>query len=290
MAIDEKGKLNQLITMNSVGLPVLMETWQRAAGIDPALWNIGLAGTTGTVVRSEAEEPYQKVILAGAANADVARLYTTVKWQLAPDTWGLNTFQKALVMEWECKFAVVAAIENTTFFMGLAAGAAATRAAMNLAGFCLTADALNALTDDGGAETVSAVGAPVVTNWMKLTVLAYRGCIEFYVNEVMRARHTTAAPDENLPDVNVYGMFYLPQEALAVWVGLTAYGLGVFVRPTVENGFRYEATTAGTTAAGEPAWPLVLGNTVVDGTVTWTCRARGELHLGDINIRPGVIL
>jgi len=232
MAIDDIGKLNKLITMNSVGMPHLMETWQRPAGIDPALWTIDLGGTTGTVVRSEAEEPYQKVILAGAAFSDTARLYTVHKWQLAPDTWGLNTFQKALVMEWECKFAVAADIENAAFFMGLAAGAAATRAAMNLAGFILTADALNALTDDGGAETVSAVGAPVVTNWMKLTILAYSTCIEFYVNEVLQARHTTADA-EDLPDVNVYGMFYLEQEAAA--------------------------------------------NT-------------GELHLSNINIRPGVIM
>lgn len=57
-----------------------------------------------------------------------------------------------------------------------------------------------------------------------------------------------------------------------VWVTLTAYALGIFRRPTTLNGFRYEVTTAGTTAAGEPAWPTTVGATVVDGTVTWTCR------------------
>lgn len=57
-----------------------------------------------------------------------------------------------------------------------------------------------------------------------------------------------------------------------VWVALTAYSLGVFRRPTVANGFRYEVTTAGTTAAGQPTWPTTIGATVVDGTVTWTCR------------------
>ena len=232
MTMDTAGKLNQLITLSSKGLPYLVESWQRAAGIDPALWTVDLGGTTGTVLRSEAEEPYQKVILAGAVNADTARLYTAQKWQLAPDTWGLNTIQKALLMEWECKFTNVADIENTAFFMGLAAGAAATRTAMNLAGFILTADALNALSDDGGAETVSAVGAPAVIEWMKLSILAYPGCIEFYVNEVMQARHTTADA-EDLPDVNTYGMFYLEQEAAA--------------------------------------------NT-------------GQLHLGNISIRPGVII
>lgn len=210
--MDVAGKLNRLITLNSIGMPQLFETWQRRAGIDPAIWSINLHGTTGTVVRDESEDPYQKVVLDGPANADEARLYTNMKWQLAPDTWGLNTIQKALVMEIECKFAAVASIDNPTFFMGLSAGVAADRTAMNLAGWILTADALNAITDDGIGETVSAVGAPVLTNWMKVTILAYGACIEFYVNEVMQARHTTSE-GEDLPDMNVYGMFYLPQEA-----------------------------------------------------------------------------
>lgn len=58
-----------------------------------------------------------------------------------------------------------------------------------------------------------------------------------------------------------------------VWVTLTAYGSGIFRRPTTVNGFRYEVTTGGTTAAAEPTWPTTIGATVVDGTVTWTCRS-----------------
>jgi len=232
MAIDLEGQLKQLKILAQLGLPYLSETWQDILGIDAAVWTIDLGGTTGTVARNIAEEPYQKVILGGPANSDEARLYTVASWQLAPDIWGLNTFIKALIMEWECKFDTVASIDNAEFFMGLSAGAAAVRTSMNLAGFILTADALNAITDDGGAETVSAVGAPVITNWMKLKIVAYPACIEFWVNEVMRARHTTSAPDQNLPDVNAHGQFYVQQEAAA-------------------NG--------------------------------------GELHLGTVNIRPGVI-
>ena len=204
--IDEKGILKRLEVLSSVGLPYLIETWQ--AAIDPAVWTIDLGGTTGSVLRDITEEPYQKVILAGAANADTARLHTVSEWQLGANTWGANTFNKLLIMEWEAKFANVADIENTAFFMGLAAGVAATRATMNIAGFILTADALNSITDNGGVETVNAVGAPVLTNWMKLAIVAYNGMIEFYVNEVMQARHVT-----NLPEYNVHGMFYLPQEA-----------------------------------------------------------------------------
>ena len=209
--IDEEKQLKDLRTLASLELPSLTETWQDA--IDAAIWSQVLVAT-GTVTRDITEQPYKKVVLAGTANSDTARILTVASWQLAPDTWGLNTIQKSLTMEWECKFDTVASIDNTVFFMGLGAAVGATRTATNIAGFILTADALNAITDDSVGETVSAVGAPVLTNWMKLKIVAYSACIEFYVNEVMQARHTTAA-GEDLPDVNAYGIFYVPQEAAA---------------------------------------------------------------------------
>lgn len=57
------------------------------------------------------------------------------------------------------------------------------------------------------------------------------------------------------------------------WAATTAYTLGAFRRPSVKAGYRYEVTTAGTSGGSEPTWPTTPGNTVVDGTVTWTCRA-----------------
>ena len=58
------------------------------------------------------------------------------------------------------------------------------------------------------------------------------------------------------------------------WVNNTAYVLGNRRRPTVQNGFLYECTTAGTSAfVTEPTWPTRLGATVTDNTVTWTCIA-----------------
>lgn len=57
------------------------------------------------------------------------------------------------------------------------------------------------------------------------------------------------------------------------WTVATAYALGAFVQPVTPNTYRYEATVAGTShAATEPTWPTTLGETVSDGTVTWTCR------------------
>jgi len=66
--------------------------------------------------------------------------------------------------------------------------------------------------------------------------------------------------------------YFRPETSYSDWAALTVYGLNVFVTPTVPNGFCYQCTTAGTSGAGEPVWPVIPGNTVADGTVVWTCR------------------
>jgi len=67
------------------------------------------------------------------------------------------------------------------------------------------------------------------------------------------------------------------------WTADTAYSLGDVVVPTagLENGFRYECTTAGTSpATTEPTWPTAEGGTVTDGTAVWTCRLGNHLGSG----------
>jgi hypothetical protein len=63
-----------------------------------------------------------------------------------------------------------------------------------------------------------------------------------------------------------------PTKILPVWTANTVYTLGQTRSPTVDNTYRYEITTAGTShATTEPTWPTgAIGNTVVDGSCIWT--------------------
>ena len=63
------------------------------------------------------------------------------------------------------------------------------------------------------------------------------------------------------------------------WGSLTTYLTGNSIVPTVSNGFRYECTVAGDSGEIEPSWLVEVGQTVVDGTVTWTCQ--------DYEVAPG---
>lgn len=67
------------------------------------------------------------------------------------------------------------------------------------------------------------------------------------------------------------------------WQASTAYTVrqdneaesGSIIRPTVDNGFFFQATTAGTSGSAEPSWNLTLGGITNDGGVAWeTVHAR----------------
>lgn len=81
--------------------------------------------------------------------------------------------------------------------------------------------------------------------------------------------------DEVVKDPEATRKVRLRLYALAVnaWVQNEVFATSEYCRPRVPNGFSYEATTGGLSSAREPLWPKTIGATVVDGSVTWTCRA-----------------
>ena len=61
-----------------------------------------------------------------------------------------------------------------------------------------------------------------------------------------------------------------PTYILPVRANSTAYAVGDSVIPSPTNGYRYEASTGGTTGASTPTWGTTLGSTTTDGGVVWT--------------------
>jgi len=60
--------------------------------------------------------------------------------------------------------------------------------------------------------------------------------------------------------------------AYTAWAASTAYVVGDIVRASAlqASGLVFQCTTAGTSAATEPAWATDIGSTTADNTVTWT--------------------
>lgn len=64
------------------------------------------------------------------------------------------------------------------------------------------------------------------------------------------------------------------------WKASTVYAVGDVVRPTLNNGYYYKCSTAGTSHTAEPAaWGTTPGGTTSEGggTVVWTCYAQGDI-------------
>lgn len=95
------------------------------------------------------------------------------------------------------------------------------------------------------------------------------------------------------PDVSAVTVTSRDGEDSDAWVTLTAYALGVYKHPVTPNLYYYKVTTAGTTAGPEPTWPTTAGDTVVDGTVTWTCMGKIIKEVGTdytVDAKPGDIV
>jgi hypothetical protein len=106
-------------------------------------------------------------------------------------------------------------------------------------------------------------------------------CIELAAKAVRQAFENCFLNGEVTGDANQFDGLWKTMKGTP-WVASTAYVLGNVVVPTVglENGFRYECTTAGTSGASQPTWSTVEGATTADNTVTWTTRMGNHLGSG----------
>lgn len=93
---------------------------------------------------------------------------------------------------------------------------------------------------------------------------------QLWLGSTISSRKFQASTDPGVDQV------YLgPVNATPVWSANTVKALNDEVRTTAKNGYKYQATSIGSlpneTGAAEPTWPVVIGNTVIDGDITWTC-------------------
>lgn len=58
------------------------------------------------------------------------------------------------------------------------------------------------------------------------------------------------------------------------WTATTAFIGNTAIDAVPATGFVYVANAAGTTGDTQPTWPTTPGATVVDGSITWTCRVK----------------
>lgn len=87
-----------------------------------------------------------------------------------------------------------------------------------------------------------------------------------YFGSTMSSRQLQATSNPGVDDILLSTVKRLP-----AWVADTAVDLGYVARPVVDNNYRYEIVTAGTTDSTEPTWPTSIGSTVLDGTAVWKC-------------------
>jgi hypothetical protein len=60
-------------------------------------------------------------------------------------------------------------------------------------------------------------------------------------------------------------------EGLPTWSPSTPFTLGQIFLPFTTNNRAYKVTGAGTSSNTEPSWSVVIGDTVPDGSLIWTC-------------------
>ena len=94
-----------------------------------------------------------------------------------------------------------------------------------------------------------------------------------YLGSLGTSRELKAASNPGVDNVVI-----APTDTSSIWIASTAYTVGKIVKPTANNGFIYKCTTAGTSGATQPTWPIVgIGSTVVDGTAVWALYAPHHL-------------
>ena len=110
----------------------------------------------------------------------------------------------------------------------------------------------------------------------KLQSAAVGDAFVHIINRSTTERYAVIITDESMKvyDLITGAAETIVYEQVDPWVASTPTGKTAMVYPTVRNKYQYRlkpGTATGTTSGTEPTWPTTLGETVVDGGVTWIC-------------------
>jgi hypothetical protein len=120
------------------------------------------------------------------------------------------------------------------------------------------------------------------------TVTYYKnGVLHGVGSSMVGTSSTLVVPNSTTAAWNIQSVFRSVAPTRPQWAATTAYTTSSYVRTLAsDNGLYYQATVAGTSGGTEPTWPTTLGNTVVDGTVTWTCRGTYNAYVDEFWALP----
>jgi len=193
----------------------LTDAWNDEDGINANVW-VATGSGTATAARDTSEGGKLKVRLDTVAGAQTARLRSYDRFSYAPSTMtGAHIIRKT-VLEFEAKFTNLANVDETTFFMGLTPATGDDRTTNNVVGFFFSgapaSGTLTAITDNGGAETVTTVvGTGItLTNWHKYMIEIYDNAATATIKFTVTNGTTTntATYTTNIPTQNGFIQFY----------------------------------------------------------------------------------
>jgi len=190
-----------LLKINSSKINWVEETWQTIYledhKPDPRIWSVidpSTANTWGLFIYDGSPMMMSIPAAAQTARLGMLLLFVNPASTLSPSTKMIDR----LLIEWEMIFANVANIDSTLAFYGLGASYASNRGFDDIAGFAITAGALQTVTDLGGTESTNTGFGETLTNRNIFGIQISSGAVDFYLNKVRIARHTTNLPTKPL--------------------------------------------------------------------------------------------
>ena len=186
----------------------LSEQWATSENEFTGMWNRDTTGSA-TITRVNTDVDMPKCSLTVPAS-NTARLRSLFTFRATPSKFSNTnntTMVRGVFLEFEAKFTNVANIDNASFFMGLSDSTSGVRTTADIIGFRLSSDAIQAINDSSGTETVTAISNITLTDRNLFKISITEGQVEFWINGNQVATHTT-----NLPDTLPYLMFYCASE------------------------------------------------------------------------------